>query len=81
MFTESFFKKAVAVVVIVDFARIQNYDDLREGAYARDKLNIQANAPTLLLSKSHVQKGAHFQELTVIAVLYIVVNTNTNTNT
>ena len=60
MFTESFFKKAVAVIVIVDFARIQNYDDLREGAYARDKLNIQANTPSLLLSKSHVQKGAHF---------------------
>ena len=38
-----------------------------EGAYARDKINIQANAPSPLLPQSSVQKGvAYLQELTVI---------------
>ena len=52
-----FFQKAAAVVVIVEFARSQNYEERREGAYVRDKLNIQANAPSPLLSKKSVQKG------------------------
>ena len=64
----SFFQKAAAVVVIVEFAcaRIQDYEERREGAYARDELNVRANAPYPLLSKSSVQKGgAYFRELTV----------------
>ena len=31
-----FFQKAAAVVMIVDFTRIQDYEEQREGAYARD---------------------------------------------
>ena len=60
-----FFRKAVAVVVIVDFACIQDYEEWREGEYARDKLNIQANAPSPLWSESSVQEGGtYFRELT-----------------
>ena len=51
-----FFQKAAAVVVIVDFARIQGYEE-RERAYAQDEVNIRANAPSPGLSKSNVQKG------------------------
>ena len=36
----AFFQKAAAVVIIVEFARIQDYEKWREEAYARDKLNI-----------------------------------------
>ena len=36
----SFFQKAVAVVVIVDFTCIQGYEERREGVYAQDELNI-----------------------------------------
>ena len=61
-----FFQKAASVVVIVEFTRIQDYEERRERAYARDELNVQANAPSPLLSKSGVQKGGvHFQELTL----------------
>ena len=35
-------------------ARTQDYEERREGAYARDELT---NAPSLLSSKSSVQKG------------------------
>ena len=64
-----FFQKAVAVVMIADFACIQGYKERREGVYVRDKLNIRANAPSPLLSKSSVQKGgAYFWELTVRAL-------------
>ena len=37
-----FFQKAAAVVMIVVLARIQEYEEEehREGAYARDELNI-----------------------------------------
>ena len=53
-----FIQKAETVVVVVEFARIQDYDERREGAYVRDELNIRANAPPpQLLSKSSVQKG------------------------
>ena len=52
-----FFHKVVAVVVIVEFTHIQDYEERREGAYARDKLNIRANDPSPFLSKSSVQKG------------------------
>ena len=51
-----FLQKASAVIVIIEFADIQDYEEWREGAYARDELNIRANAPSLLLSKSSVQK-------------------------
>ena len=65
----SFFQKAAAVVVIVEFTRFQDYEERREGAYARDELNIRANAASQLLSKSSVQKGgAYFLELTVYVV-------------
>ena len=61
-----FFQKAAAVVVIVEFAHRRDYEERREGAYVRDELNIQANAPSPCLSKSSVQKGgAYFRELTV----------------
>ena len=49
-----------------DEARIHvysNYEEQKEGGYARDELNIQANAFSPLLSKCSVQK-AYFQELT-----------------
>ena len=36
----SFFQKAVAVVMIVDFTCIQGYEERREGTYAQDELNI-----------------------------------------
>ena len=42
--------------MIVEFARAY-YEERREGAYVRDELNIGANAPFPLLSKSSVQKG------------------------
>ena len=35
-----FFQKAAAVVVIVDFARIQGYEERMERSYARDEVNI-----------------------------------------
>ena len=38
-------------------AHIEDYEKRRERAYARNKLNIRANAPFPLLSKSSVQKG------------------------
>ena len=61
-----FFQKAASVVVIVEFARIQDYGERREGVNARDELNIRANAPSPLLFKNSVQKGgAYFRELTV----------------
>ena len=53
--------------------RIQNYEyeERREGAYARDKLNIRANASSPLFSKISVQKGGtYFWELTVIVVWF-----------
>ena len=52
-----FFQKAAMVVVIVEFVRIQDYDEWREGAYVQDELNTRANTPSPLLSKSSVQKG------------------------
>ena len=63
-----FFQKAASVVVIVEFAHIQDYEERREGAYARDELNIRANTPSPLSSKSSLHKGGetYFQELTVI---------------
>ena len=44
------------------------YSRLEKGAYARDEMDIQANAPSPLLSKRSVQKGgggAYFREFTV----------------
>ena len=35
-----FFQKAVAMVMIVEFAHIQDYEEWMEGVYARDELNI-----------------------------------------
>ena len=35
-----FFQKAAAVFIIVEFARIQDYEKRREGVYVRDELNI-----------------------------------------
>ena len=35
----SLFQKALAVIIVIEFMRIQNYEELREG-YAQDKLNI-----------------------------------------
>ena len=52
-----FVQKAAAVVVSLEFTRIQDYEEWMEGLYERDKLNIRANAPSPLLSKSSVQKG------------------------
>ena len=51
-----FFQKAAAVVVIAEFARIQDYEERRERTYAGDELTIRANAPSPLLFKSSVQK-------------------------
>ena len=61
----SFCQKAVTVVMIVEFARIQDYDEWKEGAYVRDELNIQANAPSPFLSKSVQKGGVYFRELMV----------------
>ena len=36
----SLFQKTAAVIVIVKFACIQDYEEQRKGAYALDKLNI-----------------------------------------
>ena len=59
-----FFQKATSVVVIVEFARIRDYAEWREGTYARDEYS--SNTPSSHLSKSSVQKGgAYFWELTV----------------
>ena len=53
------FQKATAVIVIVDFTRTAA-GERREGAYARDELNIRASAPSPVLSKSTVQKGGAY---------------------
>ena len=60
-----FCQKGAAVVMIVDFAHIQGYEEWREGVYAQNELNIRAKAPFPLLSKSSVQKGggAYFRGL------------------
>ena len=52
-----FFQKAASVVVIVEFARIQDYEERREGAYTRDELNIRANAPSHFCLKVACKKG------------------------
>ena len=52
----SLFQKALAVIIVIEVVHIQDYEELREG-YAQDKLNIRANAPSPLFSKSSVQKG------------------------
>ena len=53
-----FFQKAVAVVVIVDFACTQDYVEVRKGAYAQDELNIRPNAPShFCLKVRSVHKG------------------------
>ena len=44
------------VTVIVEFVHAY-YEERREEAYARNELNIRANAPSPHLSKSSVQKG------------------------
>ena len=50
---------------------IQDYEDRMEGVYAQDELNIWANAPFSLLSKSSVQKGGpYFGELTVVYIVH-----------
>ena len=50
--------------------RTQDHEEWREEAYARDELNIRANAPSPLLPKSSVQKGgAYFRELTVHVIV------------
>ena len=49
--------RATAVVMIVKFVCFQDYEEWREGAYARDELNTWANAPSPLLWKSSMQKG------------------------
>ena len=63
---------AVTVVVIVEFMCIQDYEERMEGAYAQDELNIWANVPSSLLSKSSVQKGgSYFWELTVVYIIHM----------
>ena len=53
-------------------ACIQDYEKWREGAYAQDKLNIRANAPSPLLSKLVCKKGgAYFWELMVLHNTYV----------
>ena len=49
-----FFQKAVAVVMIVNLTCTKDCEEQREGMYARDKLNIQANALSPLLPQSSV---------------------------
>ena len=49
------FQKALAVIIVIEFVRIQDYEEQREG-YAQDELNIRANAPSPLFSKRSVQK-------------------------
>ena len=46
-----FFQKAMVVVMIINLVRIKDCEELRAGAYmyARDKLNIRANAPSFCL--------------------------------
>ena len=53
-----FFQKAMPVIMIVNFACVQGYEEWRKGAYARNRLNVRANAPSPLLSENSVQKGA-----------------------
>ena len=43
--------------MIVDFARIQDYEERREGACAGDELNVRANTPSPLLSEVVYKKG------------------------
>ena len=50
------FQKALAVIIVIEFVSIQDYEEQREG-YAQDELNIRANAPSPLFSKRSVQKG------------------------
>ena len=54
-----FLLKAAAVVMSVEFVCIQDYKERREGVYARDELNIQANAPHFCL-KVVCKKGGVF---------------------
>ena len=69
-----FFQKAAAGVVIVELAGIQDYEEQREGAYARDELNNRANAPSPRLSKVVCKKGgggggAYFRKLKVLSLV------------
>ena len=51
--------------------------DCREGVYAQDKLNIQANAPSPLLPQTSVQNqvggGAYFWELVYISYISYII--------
>ena len=53
--------------MIVKFECIQDYEEWREGVYAQDELNVRANPPSPLLSKSSVKKveGSYFWEITL----------------
>ena len=67
-----FFQKATAVM-IVDFARTQDYEELKEGAYAQDELNIRANAPCFCLKVVRKKGGGvYFRELTILSTYILV---------
>ena len=55
-----FLQKAATVIVIVEFTRIQDYNERRERAYVRDKLNIRTNAPPHLSLKVVCKRGVVF---------------------
>ena len=64
----SLFQKSAAVVMIVDLTCIKDCKEWRERVHARDKLNIQVNAPSVLLPQSSVQKGSIFSKHAVITL-------------
>ena len=69
-----FFQKFTAVVVIVDLARIQYYEEWKEGEYVWDEFNIRANTPSPLLPQSSVKKGVYiFRSLQYYMYLHFYV--------
>ena len=56
------FWKAARVVVIVSLGHFKECEEQREGAYAQDKWNIWANAPSPLLSQNMCEQKGHIFE-------------------
>ena len=54
--------------MIVSHTCSKDYKEWRERVHAQDKLNIEGNAPSVLLPQVVCKKGSIFTELTVLTL-------------